>query len=43
VWQRAVFDDASRTVDAYEATRIVTRAYRHASTSETPVHAWGRP
>lgn len=43
IWQRQVFDDASRTLDAFEAARLVTGAYRTASASETPVHAWGRP
>lgn len=41
VWQRQVFDDASRHGE--DAARIVTRAYRLASASETPVHAWERP
>jgi gamma-glutamyl:cysteine ligase YbdK (ATP-grasp superfamily) len=43
VWQRRVFDDASRSLDLIEAGRTVTRAYRLASASETPVHAWERP
>ncbi len=43
VWQRRVFDDASRSLDAIEACRTVTRAYRLASASEKPVHTWERP
>jgi len=43
VWQRRAFAAASRRLDAAEACRAVTRAYRLASASETPVHAWERP
>jgi hypothetical protein len=43
VWQRRVFDDALRSLDVLDAGRAVTRAYRLASASETPVHAWERP
>lgn len=43
VWQRQVFEDATRSLYVFEAGRAVTRAYRLASTSEIPVHEWGRP
>lgn len=43
VWQRQMFDAATRSLDVVEAGRAVTRAYRVASASETPVHAWERP
>ncbi len=43
VWQRQVFEDVSRKLDVLEAGRAVTRAYRLASTTGLPVHAWPRP
>jgi hypothetical protein len=43
VWQRRVFDDALRHLGVVDAGRVVTRAYRLASASEAPVHAWVRP
>ena len=43
VWQRQLFEDASRTLDPLEACRMVTRAYRLASRAGSPVHEWPRP
>lgn len=43
VWQRQAFEDASRTLDPREACRAVTRAYRLASMTGSPVHEWERP
>jgi gamma-glutamyl:cysteine ligase YbdK (ATP-grasp superfamily) len=43
VWQRQIFEEASRTLDSHEACRVVTRAYRLASATGSPVHEWGPP